>query len=105
MAHRKSLDLFGESSPTYKKNLEYMQSITPRLLEAERIVHEIKGSEQWTKTLNYFNVLYKRGKLSCRPTYENGYAIKPVDYISLENIEDLLTPEQKEKILQRIKGS
>lgn len=105
MTRKDKLDLFGEQSPTFKKNLEYMRSVAPKLLEAESVVHEIKGSDQWTKTLNYFNVLYKRGKLACRPTYENGYLIKPVDYISLENIEDILTPEQKEIILQRMKES
>ena len=99
------MDLFGEASPTYQKHLKYMQSVIPRLLEAETVVHEIKNSAEWTRSLNYFNVLYKRGRLACRPTFENGYTIKPAEYISLDKIEDILTPEQREIVLQRIKDA
>ena len=101
----KSMDRFMEKSTVYKKNLEYMQIIAPKLLEAEKIVHEIKHSKEWTYTLNYFNILYQRGKLAVRPTYENGYSIVPItDILTLDKIEDILTPEQKEIIMQRIGG-
>lgn len=100
----KRLDKFMSESPIFKKNLEYMQEVTPRLLEAERIVHEIKHSKEWNYTLNYFNILYQRGKLACRPTYENGYTIKPAEAITLDKIADILTEEQREIILRRMKG-
>lgn len=102
----RSIDRFTEESAVYKKKLEYMQEVAPKLYEAEKIVHSIKHTKEWTYTLNYFNILYHRGKLAVRPTYQNGYAIvpaKPEEVITLDRIEDILTPEQKELIMQRIK--
>lgn len=98
----KRLDKFMSESPIYKRNLEYMQTVAPRLLEAEKIVHEIKGSKEWNYTINYFNILYQRGKLACRPTYSNGYTIKPAEAITLDKIADILTEEQRELILKRL---
>ena len=92
-----------EETETYKKHYEYMQSVIPTLVEAEKVVHDIKGSEQWTRSLNYFNVLYKRGQLANRPTMENGYNIQPVKQLRLDDIEDILTPEQLEAIKARLR--
>lgn len=91
-----------EDTEVFQKHYQYMQSVIPKLIEAERIVDSIKGSEQWTKSLNYFNVLHNRGKLACRPTKENGYTIKTVQRLRLQDIEDILTPEQMEIITKRL---
>ena len=91
-----------ESTAVFQKYYNYMQSVIPTLVEAEKTVHEIKSSVQWTKSLNYFNVLYKRGQLEYRPTMENGYLIKPVKALRLEDIEDILTPEQLAEVKARL---
>ena len=92
-----------EETEKYQFHYNYMQSVIPTLIEAEKVVHSIKGSEQWNKSLNYFNVLYKRGQLAHRPTMENGYKIEPVKPLRLHDIEDILTPEQMEIIKNRLK--
>ena len=86
-------------SKVFDKYNEYMQSVIPRLIAAEKVVDEIKGSPEWTRALNYFNVLYKRGGLEYRPTKENGYRIeRSIGAVQLEDIADILTPEQLEQI-------
>lgn len=72
---------------TYEDHYNYMQSVIPRLTEAERIVDEIKSSPQWKRSSNYFKVLYKRGMLKENPAKKNGYKIKKNDdAISKQNI-------------------
>lgn len=92
-----------EDTEVYQFHYNYMQSVIPTLIEAEKVVHAIKGSEQWNKSLNYFNVLHNRGRLACRPTMENGYKIEPVKSLRLQDIEDILTPDQVETIKMRLK--
>lgn len=91
-----------DETAVFQKHFQYMKSVIPKLIEAERIVDEIKGSEQWTRSLNYFTVLYKRGNLACRPTKENGYTIRLSKSIQLDDIADILTPEQWEVIKSRM---
>ena len=87
----------------FESYYNYMQSVIPRLVEAERIVDEIKGSPQWKRSSNYFKVLYKRGILAENPTKKNGYKIeKGKNIIKISDIEDLLTSEQLETIKSRI---
>ena len=86
----------------YEFHYNYMQSVIPRLIEAERIVDEIKSSPQWKRSSNYFKVLYKRGVLKENPTKKNGYKIeKGTDVVRLSEIEDILTPEQIRIIRER----
>lgn len=91
-----------DETAVFQKHFQYMKSVIPKLVEAERIVDEINGSEQWTRNLNYFTVLYNRGKLACRPTKENGYTIRLSKSIQLDDIADILTPEQWEVIKSRM---
>ena len=56
---------------TYDYYYNYMQSVIPRLTEAERTIDEIKGSQQWKRSSNYFKVLYKRGILAENPAKKN----------------------------------
>ena len=87
----------------YHKHYEYMKNITPKLLEAERIVDEIKSSEEWKLAYGYFQTLYNRGQLKERPTKQNGYKIEAgSNTIKLSDIEDILTEEQLEIIKGRL---
>jgi len=81
----------------FQKHYDYMQSVIPRLLEAERVVDEIKGSYEWKRSFNYFQTLYNRGQLTERPTKKNGYKIElGSNTVRISDIEDILTPEQLE---------
>ena len=85
----------------FEKYYDYMQSVIPRLTEAEKTVNEIKGSKEWKRALNYFHVLYIRGFLKELPSMKNGYHIeKGTGLVSLSDIESILTPEQLEKVRQ-----
>lgn len=87
----------------YKKHFDYMMSVTPRLIEAERIVDEIKDSKEWKQSFGYFQTLYNRGQLRERPTKANGYKIIfGPNLVKLSEIEDLLTPEQVDAIMKRV---
>ena len=87
-----------------KEHLDYMNRVVPKLLAAEKEVEEIKGSKEWKRHYQYFQTLYNRGQLLERPTKENGYKIELGNaYVTLGSIEDLLTPEQIEKIKERIR--
>lgn len=91
------------SKNIYQKHYDYMQSVIPRLIEAERIVDEIKHSKEWKTAFQYFQTLYNRGQLAERPTQANGYKIVPgKNTTKISDIEDLLTPEQIEEILRRV---
>ena len=87
----------------FKKHYDYMQSVTPKLLEAEKVVDEIKNSYEWKRSFGYFQTLYNRGQLRERPTKANGYKIVPgPNLVKLSEIEDLLTPEQVDAIMKRV---
>ena len=87
----------------FQKHYDYMQSVIPRLLEAEKVVAEIKCSKEWKRSFNYFQTLYNRGMLKERPTKENGYKIETgKNMVCLADIENILTPEQMEKIKNKI---
>lgn len=86
----------------FNKYYNYMQSVTPRLIEAEKIVDEIKKSPEWVRAFNYFQTLYNRGQLRERPTQANGYKILAGDnLVRISEIEDLLTEEQLEVVRNR----
>ena len=89
-------------SNTFKKYYDYMNKVTPKLLEAEQIVDDIKNSDDWKKAYGYFQTLYTRGQLRERPTKQNGYSIIPgKNTIKISDIVDLLTPEQLDEIMKR----
>ena len=56
----------------FDKYYAYMQEVTPRLVEAEKVIHEIKSSSEWKRAFNYFHVLYQRGYLKDNPCSRNG---------------------------------
>ena len=90
----------------YKERFDYyynyMQSVTPRLIEAENTVKEIKESDEWKRAFGYFQTLYTRGQLAERPTRENGYKIeKGGCTVKIKDIEAILTPEQLEIVKQK----
>lgn len=84
---------------SYDEYYDYMQSVIPRLVEAENTIKEIKGSEKWRRASNYFKVLFQRGYLAENPCSKNGYKIeKSEGAVLLNDIKDILTPEQLEKV-------
>lgn len=86
----------------FLKHYNYMKEVTPRLIEAEKTVDEIKHSKEWKAAFQYFQTLYNRGQLKERPTQANGYKIETgKNTVRLSDIEDLLTPEQLEAIKER----
>lgn len=88
---------------TFQDHYEYMQRVVPELIAAENKVDEIKNSAEWKRHFNYFQTLYNRGQLKERPMKCNGYKIElGTNYVSLGDIEDLLTPEQIEEIKKRL---
>ena len=88
---------------TFNKHYNYMKETAPKLLEAERIVDEIKESTEWIQAYQYFQTLYNRGKLKERPTKKNGYKIElGNNTIRISDIEDILTEEQLEIIKSRL---
>lgn len=88
----------------FQKHYDYMQSVIPRLIEAERTVDEIKHSKEWKTAFQYFQTLYNRGLLTERPTQANGYKIiRGTNVVKISEIEDILTPEQLEEIRKRTK--
>ena len=87
----------------YEKHYNYMMSVIPRLIEAEKTVDEIKHSKEWKTAFQYFQTLYNRGALLERPTQKNGYKIIPGNNIvKLADIEDILTDEQLAAIQERM---
>ena len=91
------------SKGVFEKHYNYMMSVTPKLIEAEKTVDEIKKSKEWKTAFQYFQTLYNRGQLKERPTQANGYKIIPGNNtIRISDIEDLLTPEQIEQIKKRL---
>ena len=92
-----------KSKSIYQKHYDYMQSVIPRLIEAERTVDEIKKSKEWKTAFQYFQTLYNRGQLKERPTQSNGYQIIPGNNtVKLSDIEDILTPEQLQEVKKRM---
>lgn len=90
------------SKSVFEKHYNYMMSVTPKLIEAEKTVDEIKKSKEWKTAFQYFQTLYNRGQLKERPTQANGYKIIPGNNtIRISDIEDLLTPEQMEEVRKR----
>lgn len=86
----------------FKEYSAYMQSVTPKLVEAEKTVAEIKNSPEWKRAFNYFQVLYTRGVLKERPTSKNGYKIETGgSMVHISDIESILTPEQLEIVKQK----
>jgi hypothetical protein len=80
-----------------------MNSVIPKLVEAENTVDEIKNSYEWKRSFNYFQTLYNRGQLRERPTKANGYKIIPgPNLVKLSDIEDILTPDQLSAIIERV---
>lgn len=91
---------------TFQKHLDYMNSVIPKLVEAENTVDEIKNSYEWKRSFNYFQTLYNRGQLMERPTKANGYKIIPgPNLVKLSDIEDILTPDQIALIMARVQDS
>ena len=92
-----------KKSNAYQKHYEYMKNIAPKLLEAERIVDEIRESKEWKQAYCYFQVLYTRGQIKECPTRKNGYKIEEnSNLVRLSDIEDILTEEQLEIIKGRL---
>ena len=92
-----------KSKEKFEFHYNYMQSVIPKLIEAEKIVDEIKNSPEWKRSFNYFQTLYNRGQLKERPTKANGYKIETgKNLIKLSEIEDLLTDEQLNAIKERM---
>ena len=90
------------SKSIFQKHYEYIMSVRPKLIEAEKTVDEIKHSKEWKTAFQYFQTLYNRGQLLERPTQANGYKIETGNNtVRLSDIEDLLTPEQLEAIKER----
>ena len=86
----------------FEKHYNYMMSVTPKLIEAEKVVDDIKHSKEWKTAFQYFQTLYNRGQLAERPTQKNGYKIVPGNNtVKIADIEDLLTPEQLAEIQKR----
>lgn len=82
-----------------QKYVDYFEKTVPEVIALEDKLAEIKGSEEWKKAYNYFNLLTIRGHLVERPTRKNGYAIKLSDgMIQIEELKDIVTAEQMEKI-------
>lgn len=93
-----------ELNNTFKKYYDYMQEVTPKLIEAETTVDNIKHSKEWKMAYAYFQTLYNRGQLLERPTQKNGYKILlGNNIIKLSEIEDILTEEQLIQIQERLK--
>ena len=91
---------------TFQKHLDYMNSVIPKLVEAENTVDEIKNSYEWKRSFNYFQTLYNRGQLRERPTKANGYKIIPgPNLVKFSDIEDILTPDQISLIMARVQNS
>lgn len=91
--------------PVFDEYMEYWNSVIPELVEAENTVKRIKDSKQWKRVSNYFKVLYQRGFLAVNPCKENNYSIiKNQGVISLEELKDILTPEQMKEVLRRKEG-
>ena len=89
-------------SESFEKYYAYMQAVTPKLIEAENTVKEIKRSHEWKRAFNYFQTLYTRGQLKERPTSKNGYKIERADnLVRLTDIEGILTPEQLEQVKKK----
>ena len=89
-------------SEKFQQYSAYMQEVTPKLLEAEKTVSEIKNSPEWKRAFNYFQVLYTRGILKERPTSKNGYKIETGgSMVQISDIESILTPEQLEIVKQK----
>lgn len=83
----------------YDKYYQYMQTVIPKLLEAENTIKEIKSSYEWKRAFNYFHVLANRGQIKEQPSSKNGYKIERVDnLVKITDIADILTPEQLEQI-------
>lgn len=87
----------------FEEHYAYMAKTVPELIAAEKKVDEIKNSAEWKRHYNYFQTLYNRGQLKERPMKCNGYKIELGNsYVSLGDIEDLLTPEQIKEIKKRL---
>jgi len=93
------------SKERFEYYYNYMQEVTPRLLEAEKVVQEIKESKEWKKAFGYFQTLYTRGQLLERPTRANGYKIETGgNVVQIADIESILTPEQLEQVKKMAYG-
>lgn len=86
-----------------KKHVDYFNSVVPELIKAEETVVRIKGSKEWKRAYDYFNLCTIRGHLKKRPTKENGYKIELSEgMVTIEELENIVTPEQLEKIRKLI---
>ena len=90
-----------KDSATFVKYYQYIESVRPKLIKAEKTVDDIKNSKEWKTAFGYFQTLYNRGQIEERPTKKNGYRIEKV-YIKLSDIESILSPEQLEQIKKMI---
>lgn len=59
-----------KDTTTYIKYYEYMQTVRPKLITAEKTVDDIKNSKEWKTAYGYFQTLYNRGQIKERPTKE-----------------------------------
>ena len=59
-----------------KRHVNYLDSVREELVKAEKTIDDIKNSEEWKRVINYFKSYYTRGKLSVKPTKDNGYTYK-----------------------------
>lgn len=83
------------NSSKFEEYLEYWNETIPRVIEAEETIREIKGSYMWRRVSNYFKVLYNRGYLKENPCRNNDYKVEVgCNMVDLEEIADILTPEQ-----------
>lgn len=82
-----------------QKHIDYLNKITPELIEAEAKVDAIKNSKEWKRAYEYFNVLQHRGHIKTKPTKKNGYKIELWEtVVPLDKLDGIVTPEQMEQI-------
>lgn len=86
-----------------KKYSDYLDSVRDELMAAEAIVSRIKKSDEWLKSMNYFNVLNARGLLKTKPTKENGYKFElfdKSDYVTIRKdaLQSIVSDDQLNEI-------
>lgn len=82
-----------------QKYIDYLNKITPELIEAEAKVDAIKNSKEWKRAYEYFNVLHHRGRIKTKPTKKNGYKLEMWEtFVSIDQLDGIVTPEQMEQI-------
>lgn len=89
----------GRKFEMYQKHIDYLNSVVPELLEAEKTIDRIKGSYEWKRAYNYFSCLKSRGILRTKPTKENGYKLEMTEgFVCVEDLESIVSTEQMQQI-------